>query len=213
MRTVLLCYSPHSGTLLTRTILCESLPDKRLKAIRNMSMRSLLRLCPGTAEEGGEQAAAVAAVAWDAPGERLALAYRAKGSKNEPEAVRIVVFATQQKPILSMRLLGLAQEPQSAAAGTQPATAHLHTCSTEQLMTLYVVEVYQSVLGLLSMREHPMHAGGTDGQKSSAEPNGHKQTGHSPEPAVALSFHEGSMLAVRKDRHRVSLYDCSRGWI
>ena len=86
--------------------------------------------CAGTGEESGRRAALVEAFAWDAPGDRLALAYSAEG-ENERSAARIAVFAMQQKPILSMRLLGLAAEPRCASAGKWPAPAcctPAHSC-------------------------------------------------------------------------------------
>ncbi len=56
------------------------------------------------------------AFAWDAHGERLALAFR--DAEGGPAC--IAVFATTQRPILTLRLLGIAAEPQLALEGTKP---------------------------------------------------------------------------------------------
>jgi hypothetical protein len=109
----------HHGFFACR-VLCQGVPGETVLAGPDPVSRGCMHHA-GVDGEGGARAA-VEALAWDGPGERLALAYRAKGTKGARSAgaaspLRVAVFATQQKPILSLRLLGLAAEPSSAPAG------------------------------------------------------------------------------------------------
>ncbi|KAK9916706.1 hypothetical protein WJX75_006010 [Coccomyxa subellipsoidea] len=70
--------------------------------------------CPAPGGEAGPRAAAFA---WDAEGERLAVALE----PSEPGSTgRIAIFATSYKPILAMRLLGFAAEKPGHPAATAP---------------------------------------------------------------------------------------------
>ena len=76
-------------------------------------------MCWTTGDEAGPR---VAAFAWDAEGERLAVALE----PSEQGAVgRIAIFATSYKPILAMRLLGfVAEKPQEPKAAAPSGALH-----------------------------------------------------------------------------------------
>lgn len=63
----------------------------------------------------------MAAFAWDAEGERLAVALE---PSEQGSTGRIAIFATSYKPILAMRLLGFAAEKPGHPAATAPNGAH-----------------------------------------------------------------------------------------
>ncbi|BDA41088.1 Aladin [Coccomyxa sp. Obi] len=64
---------------------------------------------PSHGPGGGKEGSGLAAFAWDAEGEKLAVALNEEGS-DQSSSGRIAVFATSYKPIMGMRLLGFTAE-------------------------------------------------------------------------------------------------------
>ncbi len=72
----------------------------------------------------GKEGCGLAAFAWDAEGEKLAVALSEEGS-DQCSSGRIAVFAMSYRPIMGMRLLGFTAEKPALPPTSAPDGAHL----------------------------------------------------------------------------------------